>query len=257
MDIYQHFRKEEEPFIDQVISWRSQVTNRYEVKLTDFLHPREQHIFENVIGNDETLQLHFYGLWDNAERKRAVLAQYYEQIEDKDFEVVVLQAKFNEKFIKMEHRDVLGAFLSAGIKRDKLGDLVIQNGVIQILVCKDISTYLMANVTSIKRANLEFTEVSAQHKLTSQNDWSTFHTTCSSLRLDVLIKEMYNISRQLASDSIKKGHVKVNHQLIDQPAYLIEANDMISVRGKGRTRLDSFDGRSKKDKLKITYSKLL
>ncbi len=120
MDIYQHFRKEEHPFIDQVLSWREDVERRFEPKLTDFLHPREQKIFKTLIGHDENLQLEFLGVWDQAERKRAVLAPFYESITEETFEVDLLQASYPAKFVSIEHRDVLGAFLSAGIKRKKL-----------------------------------------------------------------------------------------------------------------------------------------
>lgn len=34
--LIQHFRKEEQPFIEQVISWQREVEDRYAPKLTDF-----------------------------------------------------------------------------------------------------------------------------------------------------------------------------------------------------------------------------
>ena len=62
MGIYQHFRTEEHPFIDQVISWKNNVEKMYQHRLTDFLDPREQQIVQSIIGttNDE-LQLKFHG----------------------------------------------------------------------------------------------------------------------------------------------------------------------------------------------------
>ncbi|MYL58698.1 RNA-binding protein, partial [Virgibacillus halodenitrificans] len=41
MELYQHFRKEEQPFIDQVMSWKEDVEQKFEHKITDFLDPRE------------------------------------------------------------------------------------------------------------------------------------------------------------------------------------------------------------------------
>ncbi|SER04420.1 RNA-binding protein YlmH, contains S4-like domain [Gracilibacillus ureilyticus] len=256
MDLYQHFRQEEYPFIDQVLSWREEVTNRYESRLTDFLHPREQRIFKSLIGNDETLKLDFFGAWEDAERKRAILTPFYEEITTESFEVELLQAKFPEKFVSIEHRDVLGAFLSAGIHRKKIGDIIINDGYIQILVAKDITTYLTTNVTSIKKANVQFDNVSFSQLLDSTNRWIESTATCSSLRLDVLIKEMYQTSRQQALDLIKKGFVKVNFQTIEQAAFLLEEGDLLSVRGKGRTRLKELQGKTKKDKVRIIFEKL-
>ncbi|GAB2553436.1 YlmH family RNA-binding protein [Gracilibacillus alcaliphilus] len=257
MDIYQHFRQDEAPFIDQVLSWREEVTVRYQMKLVDFLHPREQKIFETIIGNDEDVKLGFFGGWEHAERKRALLVPFYENIEPDKFEVDLLQARFPQKFVSIEHRDVLGAFLSAGIQRKKLGDIVVRDDLIQILVSSDITSYLASNVTSIKQASVQFESIPVMARITSQDTWQTKVTTCASLRLDVLIKEMYNMSRQQATDVIKKGLVKVNFQTIEQTAFQLEEGDLLSIRGKGRSRIKEIQGRTKKDKIRLSFEKLL
>ena len=51
MDLYQHFRPEEHPFIDQVISWKEIVMRTYQRKLTDFLNPRQHQIAQQLIHN--------------------------------------------------------------------------------------------------------------------------------------------------------------------------------------------------------------
>ena len=48
-DIYQHFRKDEQPFVDQVLGWKKIALDQYRMKLTDFLDPREQFITQSVI----------------------------------------------------------------------------------------------------------------------------------------------------------------------------------------------------------------
>ncbi|WP_130859815.1 RNA-binding protein [Gracilibacillus phocaeensis] len=256
MDLYQHFRQEEYPFIDQVLSWQEEVTNRYQARLIDFLHPREQHIFQTIIGKDDELQLAFYGGWEQAERQRALLAPFYEEIGPERFEVELLQASFPQKFVTIEHRDVLGAFLSAGIKRKKIGDIVIHGGLVQILVSSDISAYLTANITSIKQAGVRFEQIELTDRLPSQDTWKSSVGTCASLRLDVVMKEIYKISRQQALDAIKKGLVKVNFQTIDQPSFILEEEDLISIRGKGRSRVKEIQGRTKKDKIRLSFEKL-
>lgn len=60
MSIYQHFRKEEYPFIDQVLQWKDEAEERYSVKLTDFLDPREQDIAQSIIGKDSEASLSFW-----------------------------------------------------------------------------------------------------------------------------------------------------------------------------------------------------
>ena len=51
--IMQHFRKDEQPFIETVIGWIREVENTYVPKLTDFLDPRERFIVESLtVGAD-------------------------------------------------------------------------------------------------------------------------------------------------------------------------------------------------------------
>lgn len=256
MDLYQHFRKEEHAFIDQVISWREQVERTYQPKLSDFLDPREQKIFASIIGKDTDFTWELFGGGGNTERKRAFLAPYYENITNSDFELTLLEARYPSKFVSLGHRDVLGAFLSLGIKRKKLGDLLVRDGIIQIVVASDIDSYVKMNLTAIKKASVNFEERDTIHLLENNEKWESKLATVSSLRLDVVVKEIYNVSRQTAADAIKKGLVKVNFRLVENPAFVLEQDDLLSVRGLGRSKLNEILGLSKKEKWKITYERL-
>ena len=72
-----------------------------------------------------------------------------------------------------------------------------------------------------------------------------------------MIKEMYQVSRQEALHLIKKGLVKVNFQIVENPAFIMEEDDLISVRGKGRARLKMLLGKTKKDKIRFAFEKLI
>src|SRR5699024_11019174 len=138
--IYQHFRKDEQEFIDQVLAWKERVEVTYIPKLTDFLNPREQYIMESVIGkHHDTLVLHKHGGGSVTERKRMIIAPMYETSDATNFELTMLGASYPAKFISLTHRDVMGAFLSLGIKRKKLGDIYAADGVIQIITASDIA----------------------------------------------------------------------------------------------------------------------
>lgn len=60
MSIYQHFRKHEHPFVDQVLSWKEQVMRSYVPYQSDYLDPRDQQIVESIIGTtNEDVQFAF------------------------------------------------------------------------------------------------------------------------------------------------------------------------------------------------------
>ncbi|WP_067838783.1 YlmH family RNA-binding protein [Amphibacillus sediminis] len=255
MEVYQHFRKDEQPFIDQIFNWKDYVEQRFVSKFTDFLDPREQLIFQTIIGNNDQLQLAFYGGIDLAERKQAVLAPYYEAINDDHFPISVLKASYPMKFANIEHRDVMGAFLSLGLMRKKLGDIIIDpnKGKIQLCVSADVADFVKLQLTSIKRTKLQFEACHPDQLLAPLDKWITYEGTISSLRLDLLVKHIYRYSRSQAVQLIEKGDVKVNFKVIDNPAFIVETGDVLSCRGKGRSRLLNILGQTKKDNWRIQF----
>ncbi|KGX93246.1 RNA-binding protein S4 [Pontibacillus halophilus JSM 076056 = DSM 19796] len=256
MEIYQHFRKEEQPFIDNVVSWKEEVGRSFTRKLTDFLDPRERMIFQSIIGQDEDFVWKAYGGPDHAERQRMILAPFYEEIEEKDFEVTLLEASYPSKFVTLEHRDVLGAFMSLGVVRKKLGDLIVTEDKIQILVASEIADYVKMNLTGVKKAGIQFAEKPIDNLLPSEEEWLQKDGTVSSLRLDVVLKEIYTLSRQKAVQFIEKGQIKVNYRTVESSSFELREGDLISFRGKGRSLLTSVHGQTKKEKWRVSYAKL-
>jgi RNA-binding protein YlmH len=255
MDIYQHFRPEEREFIDQVVQWKRVVEDTYVAKLTDFLDPRAQQIVFSLVGETADLNCHFFGGVDNAERKRALIFPDYHNISNDDYQIDIFEIEYPKKFVTIEHREVLGSLMSLGLKRDKFGDILFENGSIQIVVAKEIKSYLGLQLTSIGRAKVTLKEIPLEHAITLKETWNEMVTTVSSMRLDTVISALYNISRQKSQLLIEQGVVKVNFAITIKTSFEIKEFDMISVRGFGRTKIVSIDGKTKKDKWRITAGK--
>ncbi len=251
MEIYQHFRPEEQPLIDQVLDWKEQVERMYVPVLTDFLDPREQIVLETIIGQDESYRLGFEGGYPRAERKRVVLAPFYHEFNPEDYQITVLHGTYPAKFVTLTHRDVLGSMMSLGIHRKKLGDLIVGDGYFQIICDETLAMYVKLNLTQIKKSNISLEEVGWDEIRPPKQEWHMKEGTVSSVRLDVVMKEIYHMSRQQAQELIEKEAVKVNHQVVNQPAYLLQPGDLLSVRKKGRSKLTEIMGTTKKDKLRI------
>src|SRR5690625_1135685 len=190
MNIYQHFRKEERPFIDQVLSWKDQVERSYIEKQTDFLDPREQQIVSMIIGSNEMeVKLNIFGGVQNAERKRAIISPYYQEVTENNFQITLLEAAYPKKFLTLTHRDILGACLSLGIKRNIIGDIVVEDGKIQIIVATEIAAYIIANLTAINKASINLKEKPLSSIIEKQMDWEEREQTVAYLRLDGILTE--------------------------------------------------------------------
>lgn len=255
MDIYQHFRKDEQPFIDQVLSWKDDVETMYQSRLTNFLNPREQKIIETLIGKEhDVIHYDFFGGHSYAERKRALIVPFYESLEVDRFQTTVLEAKYHTKFAQIEHPDILGSFLGLGIDRKKIGEIVVSDGIIQIVIASEIAPYVQANFTQIRNTKVNFSEVPHDELRLPKLNWKEKAYTASSLRLDAFISEVYKLSRKISQELISKKYVKVNFKVIEDSKYILNEGDMLSVRGKGRSQLDQINGRTKKDRIRFTAS---
>lgn len=251
MSMYDHFRKEERPFVDQVIEWKENVKDRFVHKLSDFLDPREQQIVVAIIGQDPEVRYSFFGGTKMAERKRAFLFPPYLEPTHDDYCLLAYKVHYPNKFIQLSHRDLLGSLMALGLKREKFGDIHIHDEEIQIVVASEISSYVEANLQSVGRAQVHLEAIPLTNLLIEKEDWIEKSITASSLRLDVILCEIYQLSRSKIVPFIESKKVKVNWKIIEQPAFQLQSGDHLSVRGLGRSKLIAVLGKTKKDKLRI------
>ncbi|WP_270251493.1 RNA-binding protein [Staphylococcus warneri] len=254
MDIYQHFRKEEQSLIDILIDKCEQAERHYSPVLTTFFDPRGQYILEVISGSYDDLKVHFNG-GPRAERQRAVIAPSYYEPDESDFELTLIEIHYPEKFVTIQHQHVLGTLMSLGIDRNQLGDIIVGER-IQFVLTKALESFIMLEFTRIKGATIKLNSIPLEDMIQSEENWKIQSSTVSALRLDVVLKDMIHKSRSIAKQLIEKKRVKVNHTIIDSPDFQLEMNDLLSIQGFGRAQVTDIGGRTKKDKIHITYHTL-
>lgn len=75
--------------------------------------------------------------------------------------------------------------------------------------------------------------------------------TVASLRLDCVLAAGMSLSRARAAEIIRQGLVQRNHMPEERVDTLLEAGDLLSIRGFGRIRLTEIGGRTRKDRISI------
>lgn len=254
--IFQHFRKEEQQFIEQVSGWMNEVEDRYTPKLTDFLDPRERFIVKSVLGSND-IRMESLGLFPDAERQRVLLYPSYYEPTAEDFNITVFELKYPVKFVTLRHPDILGSLMSVGLDRSKFGDIRIEGERIQFAVADEVSLYLKTNFVAAAKVKVQLLEVEDVAALiAATEEWHEEFHTVSSMRLDAVMSSVYNISRQKASALIHGGKVKVNWRVQEQPSFELHESDMVSSRGFGRIKVLMVEGRTKKDKIRLQIGRL-
>ncbi len=215
---------------------------------SEFLNLHEQTVLCNEMKYGYTL----YGGYEESERKIAVFGTeddfgYPAQPPIKIIRVSPLSEKFSDD---LTHRDFLGSVLGLGIKRETVGDIIINKNSGYIFASASISNYIIDNLTKVRHTSVfcEICEKIPENALPQPKEKVVI---VSSLRLDVLISGVYDISRSKSSALIDGEKVFINGKMCKSNSLNIENNSMISVRGYGRFRYTEILGNTRKDRIRI------
>lgn len=251
MSIYEHYRKEEYAFVDQVLDWKEMVAKEYRFKLTDFLDPRQQHILSSLIGKSDEVLVSFSGGHSSPERKRAILYPDYYTPEESDYCISTYEISYPSKFVTIEHRHILGSLMSIGMKREKFGDIISTEGRYQIVLAEEVADYILVNLESIGKAKVKLEKINPESLIKVEKEIEEQFITVSSMRVDTVVSEAFRLPRSKVKAAITGEKVKVNWKVVDNPSATLLKGDVLSVRGFGRCEILEFEGETKKGKQRI------
>ena len=160
----------------------------------------------------------------------------------------------NKSTRKLQHRDILGAFMSAGIERDTVGDIFVGDGDCTVFVIDSVAPHIMAYVDKIASAGVEIVRDDSEG-LPETGGFIELHGTVASLRVDCVVAEVGNCSRSKASELISTGLVAVNGLEVQKPTAEIKNGDTLTVRRIGKFVIDSTDRTTKKGRIALDYRK--
>ena len=220
---------------------------------TVFLTPREQALLRQLLP-----QCRFRGGTPDAERAVAYWLPEYEDEDDyrENGPVACLRAAFFEENA-VGHRDMLGALMGCGIRREAVGDLCLQPRQCDLFVTAELAPYLLDNLTSAGRAHLTLTRIAPSQADRPPQALQELRVTVSSPRLDSVISAAFHLSRGSAADAVAAGRVNLNDLTCLKPDRAVQENDTVSVRGLGKLRVLALGGLTKKGRLALTLGKYL
>lgn len=225
-------------------------------RVSDFLDPHAYNVAEIVAANYENVKVVAYGGFNNAERVKVafVAEDFYGQ---PDFGIACYLACWDKRYYDLSHRDVLGAFMGTGLKREALGDIVFVPEGCQFVVDRTLVNYLNSNLTQIGNAPIELKEISAQELLQKEEKVKIINATVADLRLDAVAAAGYGVSRSHMAEEIKSLNVKLNWKEAKKAAQAVAEGDIISFRGRGRVEVAEVKGTTKKGRISVTLKRFI
>lgn len=195
---------------------------------------------------DEGCTVEFYGGYPEAER---AVAAFIAEGDTPEYPIECLEVTWNARFSAVGHRDLLGAVMGLSIERETTGDIVTAGeGRAYLFVMREIADYVRANLESAGRATLKITSHAGEIAC-PEPEGTHMRITLTSLRLDAFMSAGYDISRSEAQRLINAGLVKLNHLPETRADAGVETGDLISVRGRGRLKVEEMLGQTRRGRL--------
>ena len=235
----------------RVIDKANGCLKNYDIRLTEFMNPYEIKNSEAILNSEADIKYKSDGGYEDAERKIVCIYPFYMEYEDIPEQLKFIQIEGNFKFRSVSHKDYLGSLLGLGIKREKIGDIIIHDDFCQVIVSRDICDFIIMNLTKVSSNTVKLKEIKREEIIPSEEKCKETGFTVSSDRLDCVISGIYNISRQESLKYIKAERVHVNYEKIVSPSRTVLEGDLISVRGKGRSRISEIGEITRKGKIRV------
>ena len=253
LNFLQQASAEQREAAEKLLQSISFVENRNTV--TKFLTNFEQVVLSQIVAyNYSDFKVEFFGGFDDAERKKAKIIsnEYY----DVDYDIVCLKAKFNNKFNKVEHRNILGAVHNLGINFNRFGDIIVLENEVYIFVDDEIADYIAMEFTKAGRVNLDFQRVDLA-EVGIEKKYEDFEIVSSSFRIDSIVAKITNKSRSKVKEFLEQDFIKLNHVILRNGEKTCTPDDIISIRKYGRYVVKGYTQNKKSLKYRITISKLV
>lgn len=246
------YNLDEETFVKKVFSVKDDALKNDKITLFRFLNTREVELVKYICGND--VYLYFSNFTNEDEYKRTLISPF--EI-NPDFKIEILKLDYNKKYIKPNHRMILGALMSLGVNRDTIGDIYITtDDDVYIISTKEISLYLISEFKVLSHQSVSLNKVNQIDGEIKRN-YDIMSTFVASLRLDLILAERYKLSRKNAQEIIKTGDCKVNQKVILNTSHILKEGDIISIKGYGRMKLLEIGGLSKSNNIYVKLAKML
>lgn len=230
---------------------------------TRFLDLRQQSLFLSYPKDKQVVSLLFGG-YGSAERKIGVFIPklygveteeaYREYDEGRPLKAIRIN---KDKFSTLSHRDYLGAIMNCGIKRETVGDILVDEKGASVIVLEEICEYLIQSLDRIGRGSCICEEQPLQNFESAEPNTIEFFSTVASLRLDNVVATAFDISRKMAVTAIEQKKVYVDGVLTEKNDFRVPVGAKIVYQGKGKAVLSEQTGLSRKEREKIIIKRYI
>ena len=226
-------------------------SDRRQIAFVAEIFINENDNFENFCNDIDDEKIKSYGEFEENFSKNSF-----------EFPNKLLKISIDSRFREYLHKDFLGSLMGLNIKRELMGDLIIESENKQVLgyipVSEKIADYIISELKQIGKAPCEIEIIETKNKNSlPKYKYDDKLVTVPSKRLDSIVSTITNLSRTKVIDPIEKGKVLVDYVEEKDKSKMLEIGSLITVRGFGKYKLFLDKGETKKGKERILVKKYI
>lgn len=261
--ILERYKKEEEKLlISKLLDKIEFVEKQNKIHTTDFLTQIELQLVKSILNLLDYKNYKIYGVIENAQRNLVILYpdKFKNLFEENTFNynTICKCIRISNCMENYNHRNYLGGCIKLGIKREKLGDIIVFENGADIIVDNDIANFLVTNLSSLNRfknANIEF--IGLEQITKKEQEFKDLKIIVSSLRLDNVVSELSRTSRSKALEILKQERVFINYKNEIKPTKQISRGNEITIRGYGKFYVDDISETTRSGKSIVKIKKFV
>lgn len=242
----QYIKVEEQELLKRGQDLARQVISKGRPAVTDFLDPASLDMLKLNLARRGEVGMRVDGGYEGAERQRLVLfpPDWPEQQADSQIVCLEIIGSFGDK--SPSHRDYLGALLGLGIRREKLGDILVERERALVFADKKVARVILEQLTAVSIWPVTVRQVEKEQIVVPDKSYREIKASVASLRLDAVAAAGFGLSRSKILPFIAAGYVQLNWRECLNPADRVQAGDVISLRGRGRIKVVDAGGTSRR-----------
>ena len=263
-ELLKEYKKQEDKIcLSQVLDKIEFSKTREKIEYTDFLDMYQVALVENFLRKIKFENYKLYGGFEEAERKVLIVypEKYDENMLRKNYNKILKVVRIQlpeEEHGKYSHRNYLGGIVKLGLKREKVGDIIVAKEGADIIVVEDFAKILKEELPSLTRFENSSVEIYEIENLKKQKiKVEEIKIIVPSLRLDNIVSDLARTSRSKAAQIIAQERVFVNGQNETKLSKQLKLNDVITIRGKGRFIIKEFSGTTRSGRTVILIEKYI
>lgn len=255
--ILSRYSGEEKTIIARTLDTAESVLKNYQPDVTGFYDPYHTGLVFSVLKQIPDLECAADGGYPNAERTRILVFPDYLTGDQVESNLAFLQIEGNFKMAAVNHRDYLGSLMSLGIKRDKLGDIIVRDKGAQLVADADVALYIRANLTKIGGVKVAVTEITRDEIKPPEPNIKIINAVVASMRLDAVAAAGYGTSRSKLVKEISAERLSINWCSNNNPAAAVKEGDILSMRGRGRVKVAEVKGQTKSGRIALVLHRYI